>query len=210
MTGDSLLHRLRTLLTLSPWLLTIVPSFTAPAPSAGIRTCAAASRLRAADCRCELSEPCNVVLTHTNTDFDSLAGAVALARLWRNERPEHPTHVVMPRGVNPLVKKFLAYHKHLLPIRGFTTIRAEDVKAVGVVDTQSASRVSAVTNQPLQPHDLRATTHALCADALPCVRRPRGPASSRWALLPRGLPRRSTSPSMTTTRASWGTLTPTS
>eukprot|EP00962_Isochrysis_galbana_P014204 scaffold4053_cov97-Isochrysis_galbana.AAC.2 len=60
-------------------------------------------------------EPCNVVLTHTNTDFDSLAGAVALAKLWSFERPELPTHVVLPRGVNPLVARFIAYHKHLLP-----------------------------------------------------------------------------------------------
>jgi len=88
-----------------------------------------------------LTEPCNVVLTHTNADFDSLAGAVALAKLWSIERPDVPTHVVMPRGVNPLVSRFLAYHKHLLPIRGFATIRAEDVRAVGVVDTQSANRI---------------------------------------------------------------------
>ena len=45
-----------------------------------------------------LSERCNVVLTHTNADFDSLAGAVALAKLWSIERPELPTHVVLPRG----------------------------------------------------------------------------------------------------------------
>lgn len=89
----------------------------------------------------DLSERCNVVLTHTNADFDTLAGAVALAKLWSIERPEVPTHVVMPRGVNPLVGRFLAYHKHLLPIRGFKTIREEDVMAVGVVDTQSIDRL---------------------------------------------------------------------
>jgi len=92
-----------------------------------------------------------VVLTHTNADFDSLAGAVALARLWSVERPDHPTHVVMPRGVNPLVKRFLAYHKHLLPIRGFQTIRTEDVKAVGVVDTQTAGRVRAAPAPRITP-----------------------------------------------------------
>ena len=78
----------------------------------------------------DCSEPCNVVLTHTNTDFDSLAGAVALAKLWSFERPDCPTHVVMPRGINPLVARFLAYHKHLLPIRGFNTIAPSDVRAV--------------------------------------------------------------------------------
>ncbi|EOD41629.1 hypothetical protein EMIHUDRAFT_194023 [Emiliania huxleyi CCMP1516] len=87
------------------------------------------------------AEPCNVVLTHTNTDFDSLAAAVALARLWSYQRPEVPTHVVMPRGVNPLVARFLAYHKHLLPVRGFSTINPSDLRAVGVVDTQTRERL---------------------------------------------------------------------
>ena len=66
---------------------------------------------------------------------------MALAKLWSIERPELPTHVVMPRGVNPLVSRFLAYHKHLLPVRGFKTIREEDIAAVGVVDTQSIDRL---------------------------------------------------------------------
>ena len=56
-----------------------------------------------------LEEPCNVVLTHTNCDFDSLASAVALAKLWSVQRPELPTHVVLPRDANPLVARFLAY-----------------------------------------------------------------------------------------------------
>jgi tRNA nucleotidyltransferase (CCA-adding enzyme) len=86
-------------------------------------------------------EPCNVVLTHTACDFDSLAGACALAKIWAIERPEYPTHVVMPRGANPLTKRFLAFHKHLLPVRGFSTIRIEDLRAVGVVDTQAAARL---------------------------------------------------------------------
>ena len=88
-----------------------------------------------------LDEPCNVALTHCNADFDSLAGAVALAKLWSVERPDVPTHVVTPRGVNPLVARFLAYHKHLLPVRGFKTIREEDIVAIGIVDTQSKDRI---------------------------------------------------------------------
>lgn len=49
--------------------------------------------------------------------------------------------MVTPRGVNPLVARFLGYHKHLLPLRGFKTIREPDIKAVGVVDTQSVDRL---------------------------------------------------------------------
>ena len=66
---------------------------------------------------------------------------MALAKVWSVERPEHPTHVVMPRGSNPLVSRFLAYHKHLLPLRGFSTIMPEDIRAIGVVDTQSRNRL---------------------------------------------------------------------
>lgn len=58
----------------------------------------------------ELSaEPCNVVLTHSMADFDSLAGSVALAKLWSHQYRDVPTVVVMPRGANPTVKRFLAY-----------------------------------------------------------------------------------------------------
>ena len=86
-------------------------------------------------------EPCNIVLTHSNADFDSLAAAVALAKLWTVQRPEVPTHVVLPRGANPLASRFLAYHKHLFPIRGFGTINPADVRMIGVCDTQTRDRV---------------------------------------------------------------------
>jgi len=107
------------------------------------RVCASAKRTRAGD---EVvlpgtCEPCNVVLTHTNADFDSLAGSVALAKLWNAEYDDVPTVVVMPRGANPGLKRFLAYHKHLYPIRGFATIRPTDVRRIGVVDTQSRDRL---------------------------------------------------------------------
>lgn len=88
-----------------------------------------------------LAEPCNVVLTHANADFDSLASAVALAKLWSIQRPELPTHVVLPRGANPLATRFVAYHKHLLPIRGFNTINPKEVHALGIVDTQTRERL---------------------------------------------------------------------
>jgi tRNA nucleotidyltransferase (CCA-adding enzyme) len=92
--------------------------------------------------RIEHQEPCNVVFTHTNADFDTLAAAVALSLLWsKHEKPDLPTHVVLPRGVHPVVQRFLAFHKHLLPLRGFKTILGEDVHAIGVVDAQSASRI---------------------------------------------------------------------
>lgn len=33
-------------------------------------------------------QPLNVVLTHTTADFDTLAAAVGLAKLWQDERPD--------------------------------------------------------------------------------------------------------------------------
>ena len=49
-----------------------------------------------------------------------------------------PTHVVMPRGAVPVVQRFLAYHKHVLPVRGFKTIDGSDIEALGVVDASAA------------------------------------------------------------------------
>jgi len=94
-----------------------------------------------------ISEPCNVVLTTTNCDFDSLAAACALARLWSKTpgKSEVPTHVVLPRGAMPSVARFLTYHKHVLPVRGFKTIDADDIRAVGVVDASSAARLGRAT-----------------------------------------------------------------
>ena len=91
----------------------------------------------------DMPEPCNVVLTTTNADFDSLAAACALASLWGHDERKRsvPTHVVLPRGALPVVQRFLAYHKHVLPVRGFKTIDGGDVVALGVVDASSAARL---------------------------------------------------------------------
>lgn len=35
-----------------------------------------------------LMQALNVVLTHTTADFDTLAAAVGLAKLWQDERPD--------------------------------------------------------------------------------------------------------------------------
>ena len=123
------------------------------------------SRPRARCCIMKgLQEPCNVVLTHTNADFDSLASAVAVAKVWNVEHPEHPTHVVMPRGSNPLVSRFLAYHKHLLPLRGYATIQADDLQRVGVVDT-SVARPRRI--HPSGPHPTCHATRPLPAHHSP-------------------------------------------
>ena len=89
--------------------------FLAPRPP----KCSTALRAATQEPAAEITaEPCNVVLTTTNCDFDSLAAACALASLWGRD-PEFslvPTHVVMPRGAVPVVQRFLAYHLSLIHI----------------------------------------------------------------------------------------------
>mmetsp|Transcript_26723 Transcript_26723/g.39580 ORF Transcript_26723/g.39580 Transcript_26723/m.39580 type:complete len:891 (-) Transcript_26723:321-2993(-) len=100
----------------------------------------------------------NVVLTHCTADFDTLASAVGLAKLWSNDHPAHeqkkestefqsskllPTFVVLPRGAHPAVQKFLALHKHLFPIRSLRSLPSDlsDLNRLGLVDAQRRDRV---------------------------------------------------------------------
>ena len=98
----------------------------------------------------------NVVLTHCTADFDSLASAVGLAKLWSNPS-EHdsdenssydsssnvPTFVVLPRGAHPGVQRFLALHKHLFPIRSLRSLPTDlsGLNRLGLVDAQRRDRV---------------------------------------------------------------------
>mmetsp|Transcript_247 Transcript_247/g.396 ORF Transcript_247/g.396 Transcript_247/m.396 type:complete len:907 (-) Transcript_247:110-2830(-) len=100
----------------------------------------------------------NVVLTHCTADFDSLASAVGLAKLWSNHHPNAnvekestefqssqklPTFVVLPRGAHPSVNKFLALHKHLFPIRSLRSLPSDlsGLNRLGLVDAQKRERV---------------------------------------------------------------------
>lgn len=105
-------------------------------------------------------ESFNVVLTHCTADFDTLASAVGLAKLWstqghNNESNEHvistefqtsqnfPTFVVLPRGAHPAVQKFLSLHKHLFPIRSLKSLPNDlsGLNRLGLVDAQRRDRV---------------------------------------------------------------------
>lgn len=82
--------------------------------------------------------PYNVVCTHITADFDTLASAIGLAKLWslgicdeEDEKKEKedsivhgplPTYVVLPRGAHPDVSRFLSLHKHLFPIRSLKSL----------------------------------------------------------------------------------------
>jgi len=99
----------------------------------------------------------NVVLTHCTADFDSLASAVGLARLWSSKDDDDsdsnsgayksssnlPTFVVLPRGAHPGVQKFLALHKHLFPIRSLKSLPSDlsNLNRLGLVDAQRRDRL---------------------------------------------------------------------
>lgn len=98
----------------------------------------------------------NVVLTHCTADFDTLASAVGLAKLWSNDHPATvkessefqssqnlPTFVVLPRGAHPDVQKFLALHKHLFPIRSLRSLPSDlsGLNRLGLVDAQRRERI---------------------------------------------------------------------
>ncbi|CAM9903551.1 unnamed protein product [Ectocarpus sp. 6 AP-2014] len=83
----------------------------------------------------------NVVLTHTTADFDTLAAAVGLAKLWQDERPDDECCVCLPRGTHPVVKRFLALHKNLFPIKALRDIDHNRIFRVGLVDAQKIDRI---------------------------------------------------------------------
>ena len=108
----------------------------------------------------------NVVLTHATADFDSLAAAVGLARLWSKDMEEAtpvptidgknhnnnktafeashvPTFVVLPRGAHPGVQRFLALHKHLFPIRSLKSLPDDlsGLNRLALVDAQRRDRL---------------------------------------------------------------------
>eukprot|EP00536_Pseudo-nitzschia_multiseries_P013593 jgi/Psemu1/261522/estExt_Genewise1Plus.C_5920020 len=107
----------------------------------------------------------NVVLTHCTADFDSLASAVGLAKLWTNSNKSdgdddgsdldtkdegydssfdnYPTFVVLPRGAHPAVQRFLALHKHLFPIRSLKSLPPDLSKLhrLALVDAQRKERI---------------------------------------------------------------------
>ena len=125
----------------------------------------------------------NVVLTHCTADFDSLASAVGLAKLWSSQvddddggssdksefdsSSEYPTYVVLPRGAHPSVQRFLALHKYLFPIRSLKSLPKDlsGLNRLGLVDAQRRDRIGPA--EPLIQHASRVTIvdHHLDSDS---------------------------------------------
>jgi hypothetical protein len=114
----------------------------------------------------------DVVLTHTMADFDALASAVGLAKVWAadwkaleeeqgagarvggggsggsssgSSGSSNEVCVVMPRGAHPVVAEFLALHKHLFPIRSLKEVTAEAKKGAAAVAANTAAATGGVS-----------------------------------------------------------------
>jgi tRNA nucleotidyltransferase (CCA-adding enzyme) len=85
-------------------------------------------------------EPYNACLCHSTADFDSLAGAVALTKLWGLEEPDVPSFCVLTTA-HPSVEAFLALHVELFAIRSLRTLSPANVRRVGVCDAQTRDRL---------------------------------------------------------------------
>ena len=96
----------------------------------------------------------DVVFTHTMADFDSLASAAGLAKLWAHEEVQEKGRsnkvkqvVVLPRGSHPNVQSFLSLHKHLFPIVRLKWLNQEVaagravLRRAALVDCQRRDRI---------------------------------------------------------------------
>ncbi|CAM9363713.1 unnamed protein product [Scytosiphon promiscuus] len=110
-------------------------------------------------------QPYNVVLTHLSADFDSLAAAVGVAKLWNLEDPEVPTYVVLPRGAHPSVSKFLALHLELFPILGLELLDPAGARKVGLCDAQTRDRVGPASELLDQAETVHVYDHHIDKDS---------------------------------------------
>ncbi len=72
---------------------------------------------------------------HRNCDFDALASMIALTLLYAD------TTAVIPRSVNPNVRRFLSMHKDLLPVAAPDEVEWASVAHLLVVDTNRWHRL---------------------------------------------------------------------
>ena len=76
-----------------------------------------------------------IATTHKNTDFDALASLIAATIIYPDAIP------VLPKSVNPNVKKFISIHKELLKIYTPKEINLEEVDSLVVVDVNDWGRL---------------------------------------------------------------------
>ena len=76
-----------------------------------------------------------VTTGHRNCDFDALASMIALTLLYPD------TTAVLPRSVNPNVRRFLSMHKDLLRVAEIAEVDWSSVTHLLVADTNRWNRI---------------------------------------------------------------------
>jgi len=77
----------------------------------------------------------DVIITHTNADFDALASLVAASLLY----PE--ACLAMPGSCEPAVDEFLSTYQHHIPLVKTSKIPLEEVNKLIIVDTRQPDRI---------------------------------------------------------------------
>lgn len=104
--------------------------------------------------------PVDIVLTHAQADFDSLAAAVGLARLISPH-----ANVVLPAGVHIAVRRYLSLHKSFFPIVDARLVDEEAIRHVAVVDTRSRKRLGSCAAWLENASSVTVVDHHACVDA---------------------------------------------
>ncbi|KAJ8905029.1 hypothetical protein NDN08_001541 [Rhodosorus marinus] len=96
----------------------------------------------------------DVVLCHMQADYDTLAAAVGLAKLWGNEAV-----VVLSGGSNPAVERFLGLFRPMFPIRSGRSIDPRRIRRIGVVDTVRRDRLGSCADWTIGAHSVEVIDH---------------------------------------------------
>ncbi len=77
----------------------------------------------------------DVIVTHTNADFDALASIVAARKLYPEAR------IVLPGGVERGVRDFVRLVKGIIPVDEEKNVDFKKMSRLIIVDTRSKSRI---------------------------------------------------------------------
>ncbi|MEM7553333.1 MAG: CBS domain-containing protein [Cyanobacteria bacterium P01_A01_bin.84] len=77
----------------------------------------------------------DLILCHATADFDTLGAAVGLTYLLPGSK------IVVPGGLDPTVKEFLALHRDEYPLIERRSVNAKDIHTLSIVDTQKRDRL---------------------------------------------------------------------
>ncbi|SHJ65089.1 tRNA nucleotidyltransferase (CCA-adding enzyme) [Anaerobranca californiensis DSM 14826] len=80
----------------------------------------------------------DIIITHTNTDFDGFASMVACTKLYPGAK------MVFPGKLNKNVKEFYSLHKDSFDVMELSKINPEKIKRLIIVDTSSSKRLGSL------------------------------------------------------------------